>query len=71
MSELPVSESFMITIFAGFAGVLAGVLACGLKSRCSRIKCCCIECDRNVIPPDQLNNVRVELPMPQQTATNH
>ena len=40
MSEsLPVSEGFIIAIFGGLAATLAGILACGLKSRCSRIKC--------------------------------
>ena len=62
MSELPVSEGFIIAIFGGLGATLAGILACGLKSRCSRIKCCCIECDRDVIPASNLPDVRVEIP---------
>ena len=62
MSQLPVSEGFIIAIFGGVGATLAGILACGLKSRCSRIKCCCIECDRDVIPSRDLNGVTVEVP---------
>jgi len=28
-----------------------------LKSRCTSIKCCCVECVRDVIPADNLNEV--------------
>lgn len=64
LSELPVSEGFIIAIFGGMGALLAGILACGLKSRCSRIKCCCVECDRDVIPARDLNNVSVDIPNP-------
>ena len=59
MSELPISESFLITIIAAIGTLIAGILACALKSRCSRIKCCCIECDRIVIPPSELNQINM------------
>ena len=68
MSELAVSEGFIIAMFAGLSALIAGVLACALKSRCSRIKCGCIECDRDVIPVASLNNVRVDIPTPQPPA---
>ena len=28
-----------------------------LKSRCTSIKCCCVECVRDVIPPESINEV--------------
>ena len=28
-----------------------------LKSRCRVINCCCLRCERDVIPPTDLNNV--------------
>ena len=62
MSELAVSEGFIIAMFGGFSALITGILMCVLKSRCSRIKCCCLECDRNVIPSSELNSIRVELP---------
>lgn len=70
MSDLIVSEGFMIAIFGGFSALIAGVLSCALKSRCTRIKCCGVECERNVIPASELNNVHVEIPTPQQVQRN-
>ena len=61
MSELPVSESFLLALFAGLAGVMGGILGCALKSRCSEIKCLCIECKRDVIPAADLANVGIEM----------
>ena len=59
---LPVSEGFILALFGGFVGFVGGILTCALKSRCSRIKCCCLECDREVLPPKDLNSVNVEMP---------
>lgn len=59
MSELPVSEAFIIALLGGLTGVLGMSLTCCLKSRCSHIKMCCIECDREVIPVTELNSVIV------------
>ena len=30
-----------------------------LKSRCRNINCCCISCERDVLPPADLNNVSI------------
>jgi len=49
MSEvLPVSESFLIGCLGALAGICGGVLTCILRSRCVKIKCCGIECDRQL-----------------------
>lgn len=61
LSELPVSEGFMLSGFALLAGCCAGLLSCILKSRCSSIKCCGIELQRDVIPAPDLNNVQVQM----------
>ena len=37
-----------ITLLLGGVG---GLLAIIFKSRCKKVKCCCIECDRDVILP--------------------
>jgi hypothetical protein len=64
MGDLPVSEGFIIAMFGGFSALLGGILACALKSRCSRIKCLCVECDRDVIPANQLDKAKVNTATP-------
>ena len=61
MSELPVSEGFLLTIAGMFIGCFSGMLACILKSRCTRISCCGVSIERSVIPPNELRNVTVDL----------
>lgn len=62
MSELPLSEGFLLTVFGMFIGCFSGALACILKSRCTRISCCGVSIERNVIPPNELRNVTVDIP---------
>lgn len=62
--ELPVSESFLLGLFAGLSACVAGILSCALKSRCTKIKLFCCECDRDVLKGDDLKNIKVD------TATN-
>ena len=57
---LPVSESFIIALVGGVSATFALLLSCLLKSRCYRVRICCIECDRAVIPSTELNNVSLE-----------
>lgn len=62
MSSLPVSESFIIAV-AGCVTASFGIfLSCLLKSRCYRIRICGIECDRQVVQPEDLNHVNIEIP---------
>ena len=60
--ELPLSEGFLLTVFGMFIGCFSGALACILKSRCTRITCGCFTIERNVIPPNELRNVSVDIP---------
>lgn len=60
--ELPLSEGFLLTIAGMFIGCFSGVLACVLKSRCTRISCGCFTIERSVIPPADLRNVSVDIP---------
>ena len=62
--ELPVSESFLLGLFAGLSACVAGVLSCALKSRCTKIKLFCCEFDRDVLTGDDLKNIKID------TATN-
>ena len=47
-NELVVSESFLIGCIGLVAGMFGGFLTFLLRSRCSKIKCCGIECERSV-----------------------
>ena len=61
MSELPVSEGFLLSAAAMLVGCCAGFLSCILKSRCTNVKCCGLELQRDVIPPSDLSSVNVEM----------
>lgn len=56
-SSLPVTETFLITIITAILGALSGLCVCMLKSRCTQIKCCGVQVDRDVIPARNLNDV--------------
>jgi hypothetical protein len=57
-------------IDGGFILTLVGILGAGsaycltyfLKSRCTRIKCGCIECIRDPITESHLNDIHIEAP---------
>lgn len=54
MSELPFSESFLLTLTGSVFAAVGGLLMCVLKSRCTAIKCCGAQCERDVLPPDMV-----------------
>ena len=64
MSELPTwfNGTLILSLFAGFSTLCVGCLACILKSRCTKIKCCGFEVERDVIPVKDLNSVKLEMP---------
>ena len=51
--------SFIVVICGVLGGCGAGILTFLLKSRCRTIECCCIKCERDVIPPNNLNAIEV------------
>ena len=53
------NASFLVVLLGMFGACGAGVLSFILKSRCRTITCCCIKCERDVIPPNELNNIEV------------
>lgn len=65
MSELPVSESFILTMCGIITGFIGATLTYCLRSRCSEIKCCGIYCKREVIPPNELNSATIRIPSSQ------
>mgnify|MGYP003651207681 CR=1 FL=1 len=64
MKELLVSEGLILSVFGGIGALFAGILTCVLRSRCSRIKICCMECDREVIPSTELTGIGVNISQP-------
>ena len=60
-ATMPVSEGLILSVGAMLMGCIAGVLTCVLKSRCTKISFCGISCERDVIPPTDLENVQVSM----------
>ena len=54
------NEAFLLTIVATLSGMFGLQLNTSIKSRCSVIKFCVLECIRQPIPVEELNNVNVE-----------
>jgi len=53
---MQITESFILAILGMVGGGGSACLVYFLKSRCKTIKCCCIECERDVLP-----NVRASI----------
>ena len=49
--------TFILSLITLVGGGATACLRYFLKSRCTSIKCCCISCQRDVIPSDNLNDV--------------
>ena len=58
------NSGFLLTVVATTVGLIGMVLTCGLRSRCSKIKIGCIECQRDVITEDRIKDVAVEVTRP-------
>ena len=43
---------WMLSVLGVFMSCLSGILVYMLKSRCKKIKCACIECERDVLDQD-------------------
>jgi hypothetical protein len=53
-SNLPqwFDDTFILTLVGLIGGGGTAILTYFLKSRCRTVECCCIKCERNVIPID-------------------
>lgn len=56
-----VSESFIIAVVGIASACVGGLLSFLLKSRCRTIKCCGIECEREVLSPSHFSNANIEI----------
>ena len=52
-------DTFILTILGLLGGCGTAIISYFLRSRCTRIRCGCIECIREPLPPDQ---VSIEVP---------
>lgn len=57
-----IDGGFILTAIGLIGAGSAYCLTYFLKSRCTRIKCFCIECLREPIAEDHLNEVQIEVP---------
>ena len=56
------NSGFIISISSLIGGAITMCLRYFLKSRCTTIKCFCFECNRDVIPSTELNEVTINSP---------
>ena len=56
------NSGFIISICSLIGGGITMCLRYFLKSRCTTIKCFCFECNRDVIPSTELNEVTISTP---------
>ena len=54
------NEGFLLTLVATLSGMIGLLLNTCIKSRCTAIRFCGLECLRQPIPVEELNNVNVE-----------
>ena len=48
-------DTFWLALVGMVGGGGAAVLAFCLRSRCRTVECCCLKCERDVLPPDAIN----------------
>lgn len=48
-------STFVITITGALSGLLGVIFTYFLKSRCTKVSCCCASCEREPIPVDAEN----------------
>ena len=61
MAVLPdwFDDTFIITILGLAGGCFTYLLTYFLKSRCTLVRCCCFQCERQVLEGADLANVEV------------
>ena len=57
-----VNGTFILTLVGILGAGGAYCLTYFLKSRCTSIKCCCVECARDPIDEDHLNEIQIVAP---------
>jgi len=71
MVELDNKIVLAIVVGSFVSGLFIRVLTFIIKSRCRNIKCCCVECERDVINQANLNNTIIrDIEIPQITSAS-
>ncbi len=52
---MPLSEGFYSMLIATGTGLLMAIVALLYKSKCTKVKCCCIEIDRDVAGEEKID----------------
>ena len=60
-NQMVVSESFIIALVGIGSACMGGFLTFLLRSRCRTIKCCGVECEREVLSPTSFANTNIEI----------
>lgn len=64
-----VNYSELAVFVTSCAGALAGLIYATQKSRCSTIKCCCMECERPIASTAECTDIESQLSAVEDTAT--
>ena len=56
------SEGLIITLLGGASALVISCCMCVLKSRCTRIKCCGVEIERDVLTGSEINMAQITPP---------
>ena len=54
------NSAFILTLLGLFGAGLSGLAMCILKSRCTTIQCCCMQCERSVLSEQAVTELTAE-----------
>jgi len=52
-----VSDVIMSLLITSVSGIIIGILSVLYKSKCTRIECCCLKIDRDVIEEEKIDEI--------------
>ena len=58
---MPLSEVFLTGLYVTGTGVLMAIVALLYKSKCTKVKCCCIEIDRDVAGEEKIDEEQLHI----------
>jgi len=58
---IEVNGTWVITFTGILSACISGTLVYFLRSRCTRIQCGCVSCERQPLSEDNLNNVNLDI----------
>jgi len=58
---IEVNGTWLLSFVAMLSACISGTLVYFLRSRCTRIQCGCVTCERQPLSEDNLNNVNLDI----------